>query len=69
MLYDSFVTNDTYMECSTADSTAKSAAFFLSFLFLYIICIEVQMFRRCLVITKKEHSMQCVCLPKKLRFR
>lgn len=69
MLHDSFVTNDTDRECSAADSTAESAAFFLSFLFLYVIRIEVQMFRRCLVIAKKEHSVQRACLPKKLRFR
>lgn len=28
MLYDSFVTNDTYIECSVTDSKANSAALF-----------------------------------------
>lgn len=33
MLYDSFVTNDTYIECGVTDSKANSAAFFSSLLF------------------------------------
>ena len=60
MLYDSFVTNDTYTECSITDSKANSVAFFWSFFFMCIIFTEVQMFGWCLVTTNKEHSIQCV---------